>query len=99
MNLAIFRKHVSQKLLVKSGSNVVDTLLKVGASDIMLMLMTRSFPFQGFDGKEFSMWLDRLVYVIDPSKIKAGAEINEKAGELSTVSGARPVVFSINTRP
>ena len=36
VNLAIFRKHVSQKLLVISGSNLVETLLKVGALNICL---------------------------------------------------------------
>ena len=60
MNLANFRKHVFQKLLVVSGSNLVDVLLKAGASNIMLTLMT-SFPFPSFDGMGFSMWLDHLV--------------------------------------
>ena len=59
MNLETFRKRVFQKLLVISGSNFVDTLLNVGASNIMLMLIT-SFPFYGFDGMEFSVWLDYL---------------------------------------
>ena len=34
MNFAIFRKHLFQKLLVISGSNLVDTSLKVGALNI-----------------------------------------------------------------
>ena len=52
MNLPNFRKHVFQKLLVISGSNFVDVLVKVSALNIYAIMVT-SFPLWGFGGMGF----------------------------------------------
>ena len=59
--MSVFRKHVFQKPLVLLGSNLVDTSLKVGAPNIIMLILMTSFPLYTFDGMGFSTWLDHLV--------------------------------------
>ena len=69
LNLAIFRKHVSQQLPLISSSNLGDALLKVGSSNRCSSSVMTLFPFWSlkFDGMEFSigLWFDHLLsYVL-----------------------------------
>ena len=61
MKLANFRKHVSQKLLLISDSNLVDTYItKGGASNNYVLMSMTSFPLQRFAGIGLSLWLNYL---------------------------------------